>query len=247
MQITERVYLVGGGLSGFGLSHDSDCHVYLIDGGSRAALIDAGAGLGLEEILAVIQSHGLEKEKISHLLLTHLHADHSGGSAGLRDSIPGLKVCAAQDMAFALRQGDEEAIGLTHGKKGGYYAEDYAFEPCPVDLELTDGQEIAVGEITLRVITTPGHAAGHVCFVMDEGGKRHLFTGDNLFFGGKILLQPVADCNLQDHLDSLRKLEGLGVDVFLPGHGALSLSKGQNHIQEALAWMDRCLVPPSYI
>jgi hydroxyacylglutathione hydrolase len=247
MQITDRVFLVGGGLSGFGLSHDSDCHVYLIDGGSQVALIDAGAGLGHGDILANIESHGLNTDKISHLLLTHLHADHSGGAAGLKEAFPGLRVAAAADMAFALRQGDEEAIGLTHGKKGGYYTDDYHFRPCPVDLDLADGQEISVGQVKLKVITTPGHSAGHLCFLMDDNGQRYLFTGDNLFFGGKILLQPVADCNLQDHLDSLRKLDGLGVDVFLPGHGAFSLNQGQRHIDEALAWMDRCLVPPSFI
>lgn len=246
MQINERVFLVGGGLTGFGLSHDSDCHVYLIDGGSEAALIDAGAGLGLNDILANIDGHGLNADKISHLLLTHLHADHAGGAAGVKAAIPSITVAAAEDMAPALRQGDEEAIALTHGKRGGYYADDYRFRPCPVALDLIDGQEIVVGQISLRVITTPGHSAGHVCFVMDDGGKRYLLTGDNLFFGGKILLQPVADCSLQSHLASIRKLDGLGVDVFLPGHGAISLRNGQRHIDEALSWMDRCLVPPSF-
>jgi len=247
MQLINRVFLVGGGLSGFGLSHDSDCHVYLIDGGEEAVLIDAGAGLGRDEILANIKNHGIDPDKISLLLLTHLHADHSGGAAGLREVLPDLKVGAAEDMAFALRQGDERAIGLTHGKQGGYYEEGYYFRPCPVDLELIDGQELTVGQVGLRVIATPGHSAGHLCFLMDDGGRRYLFTGDNLFFGGKILLQPVPDCNLQEHLSSLRKLNGLGVDVFLPGHGAFSLSQGQRHIFEALSWMDRCLVPPSYI
>jgi glyoxylase-like metal-dependent hydrolase (beta-lactamase superfamily II) len=247
MRISDRVFLVGGGSAGFGLSHDSDCHVYLIDGGSEAALIDAGAGLGRDDILANIRGHGLATGKISHLFLTHLHADHSGGAAGLKEKLPGLKGAVAEDMAFALRRGDEEAIGLIQGRQGGYYPDDYRYRPCPVDLELRDGQEIAVGRVVLRVITTPGHSAGHVCFVMDDGGKRHLFTGDNLFFGGRILLQPVPDCHLQDHLASLRKLAGLGVDVFLPGHGAFSLRQGQRHIDEALAWLDRCLVPPSYI
>ncbi|MGD9288702.1 MAG: MBL fold metallo-hydrolase, partial [Desulfobacterales bacterium] len=149
MQINERVFLVGGGLTGFGLSHDSDCHVYLIDGGSEAALIDAGAGLGLNDILANIDGHGLNADKISHLLLTHLHADHAGGAAGVKAAIPSITVAAAEDMAPALRQGDEEAIALTHGKRGGYYADDYRFRPCPVALDLIDGQEIAVGQISL--------------------------------------------------------------------------------------------------
>jgi len=247
MHLSGRVYLVGSGLSGFSLSHDSDCHVYLLDGGAELALIDAGAGLGLEGIMARVEALGLDRSKITHLFLTHLHADHAGGAAGLKQALPRLKVAVARETAAILRQGDEKAIHLEMGKKGGYYAPDYRFRPCPVDLELADGQEVRVGEITLKVISTPGHAAGHLCFLMEDQGLRHLFSGDNLFFGGRILLQPVADCSLKDHLASLVKLRGLGIEVFLPGHGSFSLGQGQRHIDLALDWLERCLIPPSFL
>jgi hydroxyacylglutathione hydrolase len=65
--------------------------------------------------------------------------------------------------------------------------------------------------------------------------------------GGKILLQSVWDCDLQAHLHSIRKLAGLGVDVFLPGHGAFSLRYGQRHVDAAIGWIERCLVPPSFV
>ena len=247
MHLSGRVYLVGSGSSGFSLSHDSDCHVYLIDGGAELALIDAGAGLGLAQILDRIEALGLDKDKISRLFLTHLHADHAGGAAGLKEALPRLKVAVAKEVAQVLEAGDEKAIHLDLGKKGGYYAQDYRFRPCPVDLELVEGQEITVGEIKLRVVETPGHSAGHLCFLMEDQGLLHLFSGDNLFFGGRILLQPVADCSLADHLASLLKLRGLGIEVFLPGHGSFSLRHGQRHVDLALEWLDKCLIPPSFI
>jgi len=46
MRITDRVYLVGSGSSGFSLTFHSDSHVYLIDGGNQLALVDAGTGPG---------------------------------------------------------------------------------------------------------------------------------------------------------------------------------------------------------
>lgn len=247
MKITERIYLVGSGSAGFSLSHESDCHIYLIDGGGQLALIDAGAGLGRAEITELIRSHGFALEAIHFLFLTHLHADHAGGAAGLRQIMPNLKVLAAKDMAFALREGDEAAIGLLEGKKGGYYGPDYRFDPCPVDKELVDGQLIQIGNVQIRALETPGHSAGHLTFMMKDAGQITMFSGDNLFFGGKILLQPVSDCDLQVHLQSIRKLAGLGVDVFLPGHGSISLKDGQRHIDEALSWTERCLVPPSFL
>lgn len=247
MQLSDRVYLVGSGAAGFSLTHYSDCHIYLIDGGNESALIDAGAGLGTESILANIRSHGFSIEDIHYLLMTHLHADHAGGAAGLQQAIKNLKIFTSRKMAFALRNGDEEAIGLDAGKKGGYYEPGYQFQPCPVDAELVDGQVIQIGEVKIKVLETPGHCAGHLTFVMKDSGQTYMFSGDNLFHGGKILLQPLRDCNLQEQLDSIKKLANLDIDVFLPGHGAISLQDGQRHIREALSWMERCLIPPSFI
>ena len=252
MQLTQRVYLVGSGSSGFSLTHDSDCHVYLIDGDSELALIDAGAGLGVAETVANIRAHGFALEDVRSLFLTHLHADHAGGAAALREALPNLqspggKVLASKQGAEWLRRGDEKAISLDMGKKGGYYAPEYRFEPCPVDVELGDGQIVSVGDLDIKVLDVPGHSKGHIALLMRHAGLIYLFSGDLLFFGGKILLQSIWDCDLQEHLRSIQKLAGLGVDVFLPGHGAFSLRNGQRHVDAAIGWIERCLVPPSFL
>jgi len=124
---------------------------------------------------------------------------------------------------------------------------DYRFEPCPVDVKLVDGHATPVGDVEIRAIDTPGHCAGHMCFTMEQGGRTTLFSGDNVFSGGKILLQPLPDCDLQAHLRSIEKLVDLGVEVFLPGHGSISLKDGQRHIDEAMSWTKRGLVPPSLL
>lgn len=245
MQLTEHVYLVGSGSNGFGLSHDSDCHVYLIDGGSALALIDAGAGPGVPEIIANVRRHGFDPQRIRSLLLTHIHADHAGGAAALRVAIPHLGVLVSRAVAPYLREGNEKAISLDLGKKAGYYAPAYVFQPCPVDVELKEGDEIRVGNLSLQVLDTPGHAVGHVAYLMQDEGKTFLFSGDNLFFGGKILLQSIWDCDLQAHIATLRKLGALPVDVFLPGHLSFSLRNGKRQFEIALDLLDRCLVPPS--
>ena len=247
MQLTQRVYLVGSGSAGFSLTHDGDCNIYLIDGGDELALIDAGAGPGVAETLGNIRAHGFALENVGSLLLTHLHADHAGGAAGLRRALPKLKVLASQEGAEWLRQGDEKAISLDMGKKGGHYAAEYRFEPCPVDVELGDGQTVSVGDLDIKVLDVPGHSRGHLAFLIRHAGMTYLFSGDALFFGGKILLQSIWDCDLQEHMHSIRKIAGLGVDVFLPGHGLFSLRNGQRHADAAMGWMEHCLVPPSFL
>ncbi len=247
MQLDRRVYLVGSGGAGISISHTSDCHIYLVDGGSELALIDAGTGLGVEQVLDNVRAHGFQPAQVHYLFLTHFHADHAGGAAALRRALPGLKVLASKVGADWLRNGDESRCSLDMGKKGGYYELHYCLEPCPVDVELVDGQVVPVGEVALKALDAPGHSAGHLVLVMDADGLRYLFSGDALFFGGKILLQSIWDCDLQAHLQSIRNMAGLGVDVFLPGHGCFSMREGQRHIDAAIGWMERCLVPPSFL
>jgi glyoxylase-like metal-dependent hydrolase (beta-lactamase superfamily II) len=51
MRLTERIHLVASGDGGFGLTDPFDCHVYAVDGGDEAALIDSGIGAATEDIL----------------------------------------------------------------------------------------------------------------------------------------------------------------------------------------------------
>jgi hydroxyacylglutathione hydrolase len=98
---------------------------------------------------------------------------------------------------------------------------------------LKEGDRVKVGARELSVIETPGHAGGHLAFVMSTGDRTHLFCGDSLFFDGKLALQGLPDCNLQESLRSIRKLSTLSVDAFLPGHLCISLSDGQRHVLAA--------------
>src|SRR5262247_3518580 len=111
MKIADRIHLVGSGQLGFSLTDDFDCHVYLLDGGSECALIDAGGGRDLNAILAQIEADGLDPRQVRKLLLTHAHADHAAGGAGLRERLD-LDVLASPTAARYVREGDERAISL---------------------------------------------------------------------------------------------------------------------------------------
>ncbi|MGQ9600462.1 MAG: MBL fold metallo-hydrolase, partial [Anaerolineae bacterium] len=156
MRLLERLYLVGSGSWGLNLTDDLDCHVYLLDGGSEAALIDAGGGRNIDLILKNIEDDGIPLHRVRTLLLTHGHADHAAGAAGLREAL-GLQVCAAQELMESLAVGDGWGISLGQAKAAGLYPADFVFRPCHVDVELKDGQTIPVGDCTLKVIETPGH------------------------------------------------------------------------------------------
>jgi hydroxyacylglutathione hydrolase len=244
MKLTDRVYLVGSGSLGFDLTDDYDCNVYLLDGGSEAALVDAGGGQDVSSIIKVIEGDSVPLDRVRYLLLTHGHADHAGGAAELREKLS-LQVLVARDIADFLREGDEGGIALDVARKAGLYPQDFHFQACPVDGELKDGQKVTVGDCELLVMETPGHAAGHLSFLMEREGRQYLFGGDTIFFGGRIVLQNVPDCDLQAYIHTIKRLSSLSVDVFLPGHLCFSLRNGQRHIDAAMEVLKTLGVPPN--
>lgn len=244
MKLREGLYLVGSGSWGFDLSDELDCHIYLLDGGSEAALVDAGGGRNMDLILRNIEQDGVPLDRVRMLLLTHGHADHAAGAAGLKEAL-GLRVCAAQELVESLAVGDGWGISLGPAKAAGLYPADFVFRPCVVDVELKDGHTIPVGDCTLTVIETPGHSAGHLSYLMEKDGIRYLFGGDAVFFGGRIVLQNIPDCDLQAYLRTIERLSDLAVDVFLPGHLCFSLRNGQRHLNAAMEALSRLAVPPN--
>lgn len=244
MKLLDGLYLVGSGSLGFSLTDDHDCNVYLLDGGSEAALIDAGGGRDIPSMLKIIRSDGVALDRVRYLLLTHAHADHAAGAAGLREEL-GLRVLIARDVAEFLRQGDEKGISLDVAREAGLYPQDFRFRPCPVDGELEEGQRVTVGDCELLVMETPGHSAGHLSFLMERNEKQYLFGGDTVFFGGRIALQNVPDCDLQAYIRTIERLSKLSVDVFLPGHLCFSLRDGQRHIDAAMEVLNNLGMPPN--
>ena len=150
-------------------------------------------------------------------------------------------------VAAALAAGDEQALSIDVARDAGIYGRDYVLRACAVDVEVNDGESIAVGELQFQVLETPGHCDGHLSFLVETGGQRTLFSGDVVFFGGRILLQALHDCRLDAQIASLRRLRDLNVDVLLPGHLAVSLSGGQRHIEQANEVLDRLLIPEQLV
>lgn len=245
MKLSKDIYLVGSGALGFDMTSPWDCHVFLVDGGSEAALIDAGSGLASNQILANCREAIGNVETIKHLLITHTHGDHCGGAIDWKTKL-GAKIYLSQPLAGQLREGDEDAMHLTLARAKGIYPKTYRMRPCPVDVELSDGDEIKVGRYKLKALSTPGQCRGHISFYGNIAGKRTLFAGDTVTFGGKIILINTSDCDLHDYKKTIYKLAKLKVDLFLPSHGSPSLSDGGRHIQLAKDALDKMAIPKSF-
>ena len=146
-----------------------------------------------------------QEMRLRYLLATHGHPDHVLGAARLRE---------LTGAPLALHRADRDFFTGEQGRRVA--AEELGL---PLELEadvvLEDGQRLAVAELEVEVIHTPGHTPGSVCYLV-EG---NLFTGDTLFVGA-VGRTDLGGASLEVLLDSLarRILPLPGETVVWPGH-----------------------------
>jgi len=246
MRLENNIFLVGSGSLGFSISNPSDCHVYLIRTSNGLVLIDTGMGIDTKKITDNIQKEGFGINQINTILITHHHGDHIGGLSELK-KITGARVIANKDIADFIRKGDEKKAGLEILKKKNKSLSEYKLKPADVDEEVLDEDIISVGESKFIVISTPGHSDGHNSYLLQHNNKKYLFSGDCVFYEGKIMLLNSHDASVKKYYSSIKKLANLEFDALLPSHLSISLNYGKMHVQNALYYFDKGIIPPNII
>jgi len=233
MQLSESLYIVGGGENGLGISEAHDSTVYLLDLGSDLVLVDAGCGIDTTPIIRNIEHHGRDPSHITHVLLTHCHADHAGAAAFWRERT-GAKIAASAAEADFLESAEEQELGLVRARAHGAYPSDYRLRACPVALRVEHERRFDIAGLTFTPMHVPGHSRGSVCYLVVLDRRRCLFTGDVVFCGGWIGLLNCPGSSLEAYGKHIGRLAGLDVAALLPGHFGFTLGYGQTHIDRAI-------------
>lgn len=180
-------------------------NIYLVadEKSSEAVLIDATQDL--PEIQKAVKDLGV---KVKYILLTHGHFDHIFGLNSLKKSLNAPAVICKDDLVISDNINEfTRLFGLPDSV------------PPKYDMYIKDGDEILLGSYKIKVIHTPGHTEGGVCYLVD--GK--LFSGDTLFRGsvGRTDLFGGNFGKLSDSIkNKLFKLDDK-IEVF-PGHGDMT-------------------------
>jgi glyoxylase-like metal-dependent hydrolase (beta-lactamase superfamily II) len=241
--------MVGGGDNGFNLSAPADGNIYLIDGGTEFALVDAGMGSVLSDtelILNNIRDAGVDPSAIGTLLLTHYHGDHAGGAADLHDAI-GFEAHGSPLTADVMSRGDTELNAVAYAKSLGGLPPEYEFRDLPCLGDLVDGHVFNIGRLQVTVYETPGHCAGHLSFLVEGGERSYLISGDLVFHGGKIVNQYIWDNSIPDYGKSMMRVAEVEFDALLPGHWTISMRNGSRHVKKAAEIFRNIGMPPNGI
>jgi len=180
-----------------------NCYI-LASAEKNAAIVDPGDDA--QRIAKVVEEQGLA---VKQIWLTHGHFDHIGAVKEL------ARKYGAEVYASRL---EEKLLGSSQLNRAGFrYGDDQRFQVV-ADHWLEDGDTLQLDELEVKVIATPGHSAGSVCFLCGDV----MFSGDTLFSGD------IGRCDLYSGsyptmLQSLEKLKKLDRNCHvLPGHGPAS-------------------------
>jgi len=175
-------------------------NTYIIGAGESVAVLDPGPLL-MEHVDALCAEIG--EARVSHILITHTHNDHSPAAAPLKERT------GAETYAFGPHGAGRAPSDMPMMEEGG----DRNFQP---DHLVKHGDMIAGDGFTIECVFTPGHTSNHMCFALRE--EKALFTGDHIMSWSTSVVVP-PDGHMGSYMDSLALLLERDDELYCPAHG----------------------------
>lgn len=200
----------------------------LVDSGGSAETVDS-------TIVPALGALGLELSDIRCVLATHIHGDHVGGIARMRELAPSISVGVLRESRQRMRDPHR------YSREIRARFPEHSPEPPAVldgvepDLLLDDGDLVG----PLRVIHTPGHDVDACCFFDTRSGT--LITGDSLQLNGTLSQGCALLFDPARYLTSLHRLLGLPVQNIVCGHPYLPLGELAIGEREARRFLATCI------
>ncbi|HZT87823.1 MAG TPA: MBL fold metallo-hydrolase [Stellaceae bacterium] len=182
-------------------------------GTGEVAVIDPGPDLP-EHIDALLGS--LAGERVTHILITHTHRDHSPAAAAVKAAT------GAPTYGFGPHAGGRR--GETAVEEGG----DWDFMP---DVTVRDGDTIDGPGWRFEAVHTPGHTSNHLCFALADSGV--LFSGDHVMGWSTSVIAP-PDGDMAAYMASLDKLLRRDDRIYWPTHGP-AITEPKPHVRAFIA------------
>ena len=209
------------------------CYLLLADSG--AVVVDPGwdTDRGWDDLQRGFRAADLSPDRVTGIVVTHVHPDHHGLSERLREASGAWIAMHSAELAF-LPSRIGEVIGGADGFRSWLVrsgvpsdteifgdGEDFRhmFRMAEPDRLLDDGDDLDLPGRRVKVVWTPGHTPGHIC--LHDADHDLLLTGDHLLprISPNVGLTPVSgDSPLSSYLESLRAMHRFATAEALPAH-----------------------------
>lgn len=190
------------------------CCVYLVFDGQEWALIDIGYEDTLDDIVSLIRQMDFPLSGCRFLVATHADVDHVQALRRAKEIMPQAKVVGHRHAAKLLATGERIMTYAEIAAQG-------ISIPMPrVDFDglIDEGDKLQIGNLSLEVWHTPGHAPAQLAFRL---GKL-LFSGDNIYRDGCVgNIDAHHGSDLPAFLKSLKRIRESDVEWLLPSHGPI--------------------------
>lgn len=207
-----------------GMTGEQDLNAVYFIAGSEPTLIETGPGADGPVVRSALSRLGVAPEDLAHLVVTHIHIDHAGGAGALLHAFP-RSTLWAHERGVPHLVDPTRLVASTARTYGPARMEAFFGHTAPVPSgrvrSIVDGDTISLGDRSLSVVHTPGHASHHVAFHDDGSGA--VFTGEAI---GSYLpwgpafrpALPPPEVDVDQALASIDRIASLSPTALLTSH-----------------------------
>lgn len=243
--VTERILLLG---------EKASC-IYLLKGDGEYAILGGGMTYIVFDVIRQLQEFNIEEKKIKQVVILHSHFDHCGIVPFFKRRWPWIQITASarakelldkpkviESIAFL-----NEMLLAERGLEEKAETPGLDFGEIYVDLIVGEGDVISCGDLSMEVIETPGHSSCSIAVYVPQ--EKAMFASDagGIPFGDKVFT--AANSNFDRYQDSLEKMAGYEIDVYLAEHfGARTGDDGRDYLRQSIndAMETRGILEASY-
>ena len=212
--INDRVRLLGR----------EDTCIYLVEGSEAFAILGGGMAYAIPDVVEQIEALDIDERKIGYLVIHHAHFDHMAMVPFLKKRWPWARVTASVRAKDLLSNPDvmSAIVGLNravldqHGM--GDRLQEFGLEIDRVDVDLTvsDGDEISLGDLTLQIMDTPGHSSCSMSIYIPEMKLLSASDAGGIPYRGRVFT--AANSNFDLYQAGLERMSRLDVEIHLAEH-----------------------------
>ena len=221
--------------------YGGDC--FLIKGNGVNILIDSGFAFCADKAIEKIKAH-LNGEALDYILLTHSHYDHAMGVPALRKAFPKVKVVGSEYCNYILKK---PTVRKKMQEMDNFAAKAYGFSESSdltdslyCDIILNDGEEIQLGNESIRAVALPGHTRCCMGFYFTK--EKMLVSCETLgILADESMVFPGCLIGYTITLESINKALLLGAkELLIPHSGYLYDADIDNYLHSSLKATDDC-------